>query len=362
MSKLCGLNVVQLREELQKRSLVTSGNKEVLVARLREALIDERKNPDEFKFDGADEDNEISTGTFTTAKMMELLLSMSTEIKQIKEQSERQSERQTEELKQIKEQSERQTEELKQQIKEQSERQTEELKQIKDQLKHVKLEVAEQIEEQSTRIEMIEQKLDRQTVEMRHQGYCTQFLAVGLIFHVELCWGTTSECVVEVVIVQLTQSPMVINYYNGETVDGNSSSSNNNNIKYNFNNNFNNSINNATDQEDYNVNYGALFLLVFPFFTVFGNFLVCLSIWREKSLHTATNYFIFSLAVADIMVAILVMPLAVYVEMHAEKSRGRKIQRAAEYIMVDVYVVGSGWPWIGINRRSSEKLFLHKVV
>ncbi|ESN98824.1 hypothetical protein HELRODRAFT_66483 [Helobdella robusta] len=162
MSKLCGLNVVQLREELQKRSLVTSGNKEVLVARLREALIDEGKNPDEFKFDGADEDNEISTGTFTTAKMMELLLGMSTEMKQIKEQSERQ----TEELKQ---QSERQTEELKQQIKKQSERQTEELKQIKDQQKHVKLEVAEQIEEQSTRIEMIEQKLDRQTVEVDHK-------------------------------------------------------------------------------------------------------------------------------------------------------------------------------------------------
>ncbi|ESO00480.1 hypothetical protein HELRODRAFT_175920 [Helobdella robusta] len=112
MSKLCGLNVVQLREKLQKRSLVTSGNKEVLVARLREALIDEGKNPDEFKFDGADEDNEISTGTFTTAKMMELLLK---------------------------------------------------------ELKHVKLELAEQIEEQSTRIEMIEQKLDRQTVEVDHK-------------------------------------------------------------------------------------------------------------------------------------------------------------------------------------------------
>ncbi|ESN97875.1 hypothetical protein HELRODRAFT_177517 [Helobdella robusta] len=104
---------VQLREELQKRSLVTSGNKEVLVARLREALIDEGKKPDEFKFDGADEDNDISTGTFTIAKMMELLLSMSTEIKQ-------------------------QTKELKQQIKEQSERQTEELK-------HVKLEVADRL-------------------------------------------------------------------------------------------------------------------------------------------------------------------------------------------------------------------------
>jgi len=35
---------------------------------------------------------------------------------------------------------------------------------------------------------------------------------------------------------------------------------------------------------------------------------------REMSLRTATNYFIVSLAVADIMVAVLVMPLAVYVE------------------------------------------------
>ncbi|ESN96681.1 hypothetical protein HELRODRAFT_163780 [Helobdella robusta] len=179
MSKLCGLNIVQLREELQKRSLVTSGNKEVLVARLREALIDEGKNPDEFKFDGADEDNEISTGTFTTAKMMELLLSMSTEIKQqINEQSEQikeQSERQ----------SERQTEEIKQQIKEQSERQTEELKQIKDQLKHVKLEVAEQIEEQSTRIEMIEQKLDPFDGEMSWNVYKTQFEAAAT----SNCWN-----------------------------------------------------------------------------------------------------------------------------------------------------------------------------
>ena len=65
---------------------------------------------------------------------------------------------------------------------------------------------------------------------------------------------------------------------------------------------------------EHNMKYGALFLLLFPLLTVFGNCLVCLSIFREKSLHTVTNYFIFSLAVADIMVAILVMPGAVYVE------------------------------------------------
>ena len=60
--------------------------------------------------------------------------------------------------------------------------------------------------------------------------------------------------------------------------------------------------------------YWCLLLVVFPTCTVFGNALVCLSIYQEKALHTVTNYFIASLAVADIMVAILVMPFAVYVE------------------------------------------------
>lgn len=61
-------------------------------------------------------------------------------------------------------------------------------------------------------------------------------------------------------------------------------------------------------------NHWTLVLLIFPIFTVFGNILVVLSVYREKTLQTVTNYFIVSLAIADIMVAILVMPLAVYVE------------------------------------------------
>ena len=60
--------------------------------------------------------------------------------------------------------------------------------------------------------------------------------------------------------------------------------------------------------------YWPLLLLIFPLFTVFGNLLVCLSVYREKQLRTLTNYFIVSLAVSDIMVAVLVMPLAVYTE------------------------------------------------
>jgi 7 transmembrane receptor (rhodopsin family) len=60
--------------------------------------------------------------------------------------------------------------------------------------------------------------------------------------------------------------------------------------------------------------YWTLVLVIIPALTLFGNSLVCLSVWREASLRSATNYFIVSLAVADIMVAVLVMPLAVYVE------------------------------------------------
>ncbi|KAG5830574.1 hypothetical protein ANANG_G00312150 [Anguilla anguilla] len=47
---------------------------------------------------------------------------------------------------------------------------------------------------------------------------------------------------------------------------------------------------------------------------ILGNILVCLSVLTERSLKTATNYFIVSLAVADLLLAVLVLPLYVYSE------------------------------------------------
>uniref|UniRef100_A0A669EIC9 Dopamine receptor D4 n=1 Tax=Oreochromis niloticus TaxID=8128 RepID=A0A669EIC9_ORENI len=62
-------------------------------------------------------------------------------------------------------------------------------------------------------------------------------------------------------------------------------------------------------------NYLALVLGV-PLILVIilGNVLVCLSVLTERSLKTATNYFIISLAVADLLLAVLVLPLYVYSE------------------------------------------------
>ncbi|XP_025834740.1 dopamine D2-like receptor [Agrilus planipennis] len=66
-----------------------------------------------------------------------------------------------------------------------------------------------------------------------------------------------------------------------------------------------------TELREYN--YWALLLVVFPIFTLFGNVLVILSVYRERTLQTITNYFIVSLALADLLVAVVVMPFAVYV-------------------------------------------------
>lgn len=58
--------------------------------------------------------------------------------------------------------------------------------------------------------------------------------------------------------------------------------------------------------------YSALLLILLPIFAVAGNILVILSVYKEKTLQSVTNYFIVSLALADLLVACFVMPFAVY--------------------------------------------------
>uniref|UniRef100_A0A3Q1FVH3 Dopamine receptor D2 like n=1 Tax=Acanthochromis polyacanthus TaxID=80966 RepID=A0A3Q1FVH3_9TELE len=60
----------------------------------------------------------------------------------------------------------------------------------------------------------------------------------------------------------------------------------------------------------------CIFLLIFC--VVFGNVLVCVAVSRERVLQTTTNYLIVSLAVSDLLLATLVMPWVVYLEVVGE--------------------------------------------
>uniref|UniRef100_A0A8D8X368 5-hydroxytryptamine receptor 2A n=1 Tax=Cacopsylla melanoneura TaxID=428564 RepID=A0A8D8X368_9HEMI len=59
------------------------------------------------------------------------------------------------------------------------------------------------------------------------------------------------------------------------------------------------------------MNVWAFVAIVLVFCTAAGNILVCLAISWEKRLQNVTNYFLMSLAITDLMVAILVMPLGI---------------------------------------------------
>uniref|UniRef100_A0A1B0ATZ0 G-protein coupled receptors family 1 profile domain-containing protein n=1 Tax=Glossina palpalis gambiensis TaxID=67801 RepID=A0A1B0ATZ0_9MUSC len=58
-------------------------------------------------------------------------------------------------------------------------------------------------------------------------------------------------------------------------------------------------------------NYWALLALILVIGTAAGNILVCLAIAWERRLQNVTNYFLMSLAITDLMVAVLVMPLGI---------------------------------------------------
>ncbi|XP_014830948.1 PREDICTED: tyramine/octopamine receptor-like [Poecilia mexicana] len=64
-------------------------------------------------------------------------------------------------------------------------------------------------------------------------------------------------------------------------------------------------------------NWPALLILVAIAVTVMGNILVILAVSLEKKLQNATNYFLMSLAVADMLLGILVMPVSMVTILYA---------------------------------------------
>ena len=60
------------------------------------------------------------------------------------------------------------------------------------------------------------------------------------------------------------------------------------------------------------LNFFSLVTVFLPLIAVVGNWAVILSVKREKSLQTSTNFLIVSLAVADLLVGLIVMPWGIY--------------------------------------------------
>lgn len=67
-------------------------------------------------------------------------------------------------------------------------------------------------------------------------------------------------------------------------------------------------------------NWPALLILVIIALTVGGNILVILAVSLEKKLQNATNFFLRSLAVADMLVGILVMPISLINILYGETA------------------------------------------
>jgi len=71
-------------------------------------------------------------------------------------------------------------------------------------------------------------------------------------------------------------------------------------------------VSDVSEMDGTNINnWWALLALALVLGTATGNILVCLAITWERRLQNVTNYFLMSLAITDLMVAVLVMPLGI---------------------------------------------------
>lgn len=66
---------------------------------------------------------------------------------------------------------------------------------------------------------------------------------------------------------------------------------------------------NIYNLRDISYDWSFLFVIIFIIAGGLGNILVCLAVARDRKLQNVTNYFLFSLAIADLLVSLFVMPL-----------------------------------------------------
>lgn len=70
-------------------------------------------------------------------------------------------------------------------------------------------------------------------------------------------------------------------------------------------------------------NWLSLLILLAIVITVTGNILVIMAVSLERKLQNATNYFLMSLAITDMLLGLLVMPVAMVTILYSESRKFR---------------------------------------
>lgn len=70
-------------------------------------------------------------------------------------------------------------------------------------------------------------------------------------------------------------------------------------------------------------NWLSLLILLAIVITVTGNILVIMAVSLERKLQNATNYFLMSLAITDMLLGLLVMPIAMVTILYSESRKFR---------------------------------------
>lgn len=70
---------------------------------------------------------------------------------------------------------------------------------------------------------------------------------------------------------------------------------------------------------------------------IIGNSLVCIAIYRNRSMRTVTNYFIVNLAIADLMVIIFCLPSTVLWDITETWFLGDKLCKIIPYLQVSLH-------------------------
>lgn len=83
--------------------------------------------------------------------------------------------------------------------------------------------------------------------------------------------------------------------------------------------------NNLHERSNGHIFLETLVLIVINLFALVGNVLICLAVYRKASLRTITNMFIVTLAISDVVMAVLPMPLSVGALISSKWSYGHTV-------------------------------------